>query len=89
MMATKNPSFPAHKIGLTDLANGDMDLPIKIVMVSQGRDIGEVRTTVTGIEAKKQHDLMTPNGVVAGSINFRQWTMIEKPSFMSIIRSGW
>jgi len=58
---------------LTDLANGDINLPIKIVMVSQGRDIGEVATTVAGIEAKKQHDLMTPNGKVAGSINFRSW----------------
>jgi len=90
MMATDTPTFPAHKISFTDLANGDVNLPIKIVMVSQGRDIGEVSTTVATIEGgKKSHDLMTESGVLAGTINFRQWQMIEKPSFMSLIQSGW
>ena len=58
-------------------------------MVEQ-RCIGVVDSTVAGLIDKRQHEVKLPNGQNGvGTVNFRQFELVERPSFVDYLRSGW
>jgi len=80
--------FQPFKKSLSVLANADEDCQLKIAIKSRGVIVGSGSFTISGLVDIKTVNI-THNGGPAGSVTFRQFTRVERPSFIQILRSGW
>jgi hypothetical protein len=85
---TASPMFTPFKKSLSILANADEDCQLKIAIKSRNVIVGTGSFTIAGLVDIKTVNI-THNGAPAGSITFRQFTKVERPSFIQILRSGW
>ena len=83
-----NPTWTPFKRMLSAISNGDEACPLRIVIVSRDNEVGHADFTISMLVDQKNYDVKL-NGQPAGTIQFRQFTKVEKPSFTSILRSGW
>jgi hypothetical protein len=58
------------------------------VIVSRDVEVGQCDLTIAQLVDRTNFDI-THNGAPAGNIVFRQFTKVERPTFTSILRSGW
>jgi hypothetical protein len=73
---------------LSVLANADEHCELRIAVKSRGAIVGTGKFTIAGLVDVKTVNL-THNNQPAGSVVFRQFSKIERPSFIQILRSGW
>lgn len=92
---TANPSFAPAKLCLSRVCNGNRDLPLKIQVYSanaSGDDTiyGEADTTVNKIALEQLKELeLRFKELRKGTLLIEQFEVVEKPSFMEYLRSGW
>ena len=52
--------------------------------------IGMIDTSVQGLIDYKIYDIKAPNGGKGqGKMNFKKFELVERPSFVEYLRSGW
>ena len=85
---TNNPIFEAVRIPLTQLANGNKHLPIRINFYSNDKSVGHTDLTAASILDQRTFEVKDKSNSNRGKIEFKQFSMIERPSFVDILRSG-
>eukprot|EP00347_Sterkiella_histriomuscorum_P005523 403356292 len=94
MVNNTRPIWNPNKLKISQICNGDLNLPIKIEVYSQvenGRDelYGEAKTTLNQIKSGTKQFNLTNKNKNGGTISFDQFTIFEMPNFMEYLRSGW
>mmetsp|Transcript_23591 Transcript_23591/g.23260 ORF Transcript_23591/g.23260 Transcript_23591/m.23260 type:complete len:180 (-) Transcript_23591:588-1127(-) len=87
-----NPVFNSVKIKSSQFCNGEKNLPIKIEFYSYEENnndqcYGECLTTVAELQDKKTFEVVGKKG--GGRLIVDSFLLIEMPSFMDYLRSGW
>jgi hypothetical protein len=85
---TASPIFTPFKKSLSVLANANEDAQLRVAIKSRNVVVGTGSFTIAGLVDVKTVNI-THNGAPAGSITFRQFNKVERPSFIQILRSGW
>eukprot|EP00347_Sterkiella_histriomuscorum_P001485 403371854 len=91
---TVNPIFPAFKLKGQQLCNSQKDLPIQIKFFNrqnmQNNLISSVTLTLNEMLDRKEFDLKNIHlNQVSGAVIINQIQLVEKPSFIEYLRSGW
>ena len=68
------------------LANNDETIPIRIAIMSGPTTLGFRNTTVYDLKQNKTLDLNAQGG---GQISMENFSVMERPSFVDYLRSGW
>jgi len=87
--ATNNPFFKPAKIQLVNIANGELEQKFRISIQCGFNSVGYADMSVTDLKTKTTYPVLKPNGQTSGEINFKQFNLIEKPTFTEVLRSGW
>lgn len=89
------PVWNPSRSKLYQICNGDKNLQIKFEVFSydedSGRDAlyGGFITTVNEIASGKKEFSLDKSGKRGGTFNIEQFSIVEMPSFMEYLRSGW
>ncbi|TNV80072.1 hypothetical protein FGO68_gene6821 [Halteria grandinella] len=92
---TVNPVYPSFKLKGQQLCNSDKNLPIKFMFTNQvtaadKQPLCSVTVTLQQLMDKREWALShVVTGQPAGTIVFSQIQIIEKPTFVEYLRSGW
>jgi hypothetical protein len=73
--------FRAFKKSLSILANGDENCELRVAIKSRNAIVGTGKFTIAGLADIKTINI-THNNQPAGTIVFRQFTKVERPSFI-------
>lgn len=92
---TRNPMYNAFKIKGSQLCNSNKDLPIQFKVINRtgdnDREIGSCVTTLNEMASKKEFELTNARNKqrIAGTINIEKLNVVEVPTFVDYLRSGW
>ena len=93
---TIEPLWYIQEIKVQNLCNSNEHLPLVFEVWSFNQDgthskYGSFQTTLSGIIGlqRRGFDLIDDKGNKAGFLEFKQFLVIEKPSMMDFLRSGW
>jgi hypothetical protein len=93
---TLTPEWEFDEMKLEDLCNSDIDLPLVFEVWSHesdgdhriyGRVTGTMRYFIDKVGLS--HDIIKKQGNPFGTMTFGKFELIEEPSYMSYMRSGW
>ncbi|CAI2362928.1 unnamed protein product [Moneuplotes crassus] len=93
---TLNPSFDLGEISLDKLCNSDIDLPLLFQVWSyqksgKHRIYGTVQGSVREMidQICENHQIIKRQGNPYGTMTFSRFDLIEKPTMVDYLRSGW
>lgn len=92
-MNQTNPIWPAIKINLSSLCNGDYNQVFKAQVFTyidnkQDKLYGEVLTNINQLQRNSRLQLLR-GGFSVGELDFMQFTVCYIPNFTEYLRSGW
>lgn len=93
---TTNPVWVINELKIQQLCNSNENLPLIFEVWSYDNSgshmfYGSFQTSLSGIlnSHTRVYELSDDNGADAGSLEFTQFLIIEKPSMIEYLRSGW
>ena len=96
MTETINPLWIINEIKVQVLCNSNEDLPLIFEVWSYDErgahsKYGSFQTSLSGIIGldRKEFEIRDEVGGVTGNVEFTQFLMIERPSMVDYLRSGW
>lgn len=88
---TVNPSWQPHKMRLTKFSNGQASCRVKFRFMCGIKEIGHIITTANQLMETRSHDIKkgVNSSSGTGKIEFKEFQMVEVPSFVDYLRGGW
>ena len=91
-----SPLWHIKDLRIQSLCNSDPNLPILFEVWNYNSDgnhkkYGSIQTTLQGLQTKQQktYTIADHENLASGTMDFTQFLVIEKPSMMDYLRSGW
>ena len=83
---THNPTWQPTKMRLTKFSNGDTAARVKFALMCGKREVGHIITSANNLQDQRSYPVKGNGG---GTIEFKDFQLLEVPSFVDYLRGGW